>query len=339
MRKEIVKKGFTIIEVALFLAISGAIFAMIMTNTSRTVARRRYNDSVNDVVEEIRNAYSAAINVENYRQNTEDASFWCSATSAYQGGFHVDSSAQASAAKKTDNYPGRTRCAVYGQLITFGENRDKSRGSNSDMFRYTIIGRAVEKDIEPGDGDEVLNALKEVGANVVTMLQKNNNMTSCVAAPAGNWTTHSLQWTGRIENRHDRNLYNGAIMIARSPISATVHTYIYSGKKNTSLANQTSDTTFDIQAWLAKTGVAMCNSAVFQNASSNFIMKAINNGQWIKDQDLDICVGSEDDLYAVGYKRRAIRIHGDGSTESAVELLPETEVDKDNKLICDAIKD
>ena len=312
------KKGFTLIEVALFLAISGAIFAMIMTNTSRTVARRRYNDSVNDVVEEIRNAYSATINVENYRVNTEDASFWCSTTSAYQGGFHVDSSAMSSSEKKTDYYPGRTRCAVYGQVLTFGENAE------SDIYRYTLIGRAIEKDIEPGDDDEVLGGLREVGANIITMMQNNETMTSCKAAPAGNWTAHSLQWTGRIENKEDRNLYKGAIMIARSPISATVHTFIYSAQKDASLDNPENDSTFAVQNWLKNTAVAGCNSATFQAASNDFVTKAINEGKWIRNQDLDICIGSED-LYAVGNKRRAIRIHGDGSNESAVELLAETD--------------
>lgn len=312
------KKGFTLIEVALFLAISGAIFAMVMTNTSRTVARRRYNDSVNDVVEEIRNAYSATINVENYRVKTEDASFWCSTTSAYQGGFHVDSAANTSADKKTDNYPGRTRCAVYGQVLTFGENPE------SDIHRYTLIGRAIEKDIEPGDNDEVLSGLKEVGANIITMKQNNDTMTSCTAAPAGNWTSHSLQWTGRIENREDRNLYKGAIMIARSPVSATVHTFIYTAHKDASQANPENDSTFAVQDWLKNTAVAGCNSATFQAASNDFVTKAINEDKWVRNQDLDVCIGSED-LYAVGNKRRAIRIHGDGSNESAVELLAETD--------------
>ena len=318
-------KGFTLIEVALFLAISGAIFAVIMANTSASVARRRYSDTVNDVVEEIRNAYSATINVENYRTKTDDASFWCSATSAYKGGFHLDSSSQASASKKTDNYPGRTRCAIYGQVITFGENSNSSdEFAQSDIYRYTIVGQAVEKDIEPGDGDEVLEALVDVGANIVTMKQKNDAMTECTAVPAGNVASHSLQWTGRIENKEDRDLFHGAIMIARSPVSATVHTYIYTAHKDTTKDNPIDDGTFNVQNWLRTTPSAACNSANFHDASNMFVMKAINEDKWTRTQDLDICIGS-DDLPAVGNKRRAIRIHGGGTNESAVELLTEAD--------------
>ena len=166
MKKIITKKGFTIIEVLLFLAISSAIFAVLMSNTSSTVARRRYNDTVNDVVEEIRNAYSATINVENYRTQANDSSLWCSTVSAYIGGFHKDNESINGRYNYTDKYPGRTRCAVYGQVITFGEN------DSTDIHRYTIVGKVLEKNIEPGErnNDDVLVALKEVGADIVSMI-------------------------------------------------------------------------------------------------------------------------------------------------------------------------
>lgn len=324
------RKGFTIIEVALFLAITGAIFVAVMVNTASTVARRRYSDTVNDAVEIIREAYSATINVENYRKKTDDASFWCSTTSAFNGGFHRDSD---STSAKIDNYPGRTRCAIYGQLLVFDEpNTNDSSDTDSYIYRYTVIGRAVDNNIEPTGMDEVLNSLKTVAANVVTMKQIDNSAVNCNAALAGNYTSHSLQWGGRLENRKDRNPYRGAILIARSPISATVHTYIYSQYKDVSKDNPINDTTFSIQDWLHTTPTSACNSTAFSNAASRFVQAPITSNKWIKNQDLDLCVGS-DDLQSVGNRRRAIRIHGDGSNESAVELLTEAE----SALVCEEV--
>ena len=332
MKKGRLKKGFTIIEVILFLAISAAIFAAVMSNTSTTVARRRYNDSVASFVEELRNAYSATINVENYRAKTDDSSYFCSVTSGFlNGGLTINSPIDKAVTNpNADNYPGRTKCAVYGQVITFGEDSDKG---SSDIHRYDLIGVALTENIIPDKtSDEVLYGLQHVGANIVTMTQIPSdvlNPTTCRASLAGTTGTYHPEWTGRIENRKtgdkaNRDLYHGAILIARSPLSATVHTYFYTAHNDVTKDNP-SDNSFDfyVQKWLNNTGTGSCSG--FSAYKSKFA--AVN--KWRKDQDLDICVGSED-IFATGGKRRAIRIHGDGSTESAVELLSEV----DSNLVC-----
>lgn len=358
------KRGFTIIEVALVLAITGLIFAIVMSNTATRVASRRYFDSVNDLAENIRNAYSAAINVENYRRNTEDSSFFCSITSAYEGNKLVINSSTESSDKVTDNLPGRTRCAVYGQLITFGEESNNSDASQrSNVYRYDIIGLAKTDNIEPGDGsigsgttDDVLLTLREgengVGANIVTIKQQDSSAAKCNASLAGTYSMYTPQWGATIENKNSRDLYRGAIMIARSPLSGTIHTYFYNAggsgnyeikdtqdstvyndggiSKRSYNDNSTSDEAFFIQKWLNNTGTNNCTS--FNKSEGYFINKAIREGKMVKDGNLDICVGSED-LFSVGNKRRAIRIHGDGSTESSVEVLTESDSVKVCKVI------
>lgn len=311
-----VKKGFTIIEVVLFLAISGALFAMVMTGVSTSTARRRYTDSVNDVVEQIKNAYSATINVENIRVKDEDSSFFCSLSSAYNGmgGLAPDSKIS----NTNDNYPGRSRCAVYGQVITFGEQ------NNTRINRYDIIGVAeVGKynDIDPTASDELLQALKTVGANIVTLKQNNNAMTSCSVSLAGTTSSYLPQWDAKIEyTSADRNLYKGAVMIARSPISGTVHTFFYTDQSDIAKENTN---TLEVQNWLSFNSTPkVCGG--FYNANGVFVTEAINTGKWRNDKDLDICIGS-DDLFGVANRRRGIRIHADGSNESAVELLAESE--------------
>jgi len=329
MEKGRQKRGFTLIEVALFLAISGAMFAAVMYGISSSVARRRYNDSVNDIVEEIRNAYSATINVENYRQKTELASFFCSISSAFNnaGKAVPNSSTVTTTNNITDNNPGRTRCAYYGQVITFGETND------SKIHRYDLIGIALEENIEPEDKDDVIESIyRNAKADIVTIKNTDNTAVSCSASLAGTSSSFLPSWDARIENKNDRNLYHGAIMIARSPISGTIHTYFYnyygdvaepdgdgSLQDNPEIANGT----FAVQDWLSNnTNVQNCDG--FYQPNGYFVARAIREHRMARFTNLEICVGSED-LYAVGNQRRAIRIHGDGSTEASVELLSESE--------------
>ena len=308
LKEKVLKRGFTIIEVTLVLAITGAIFAMVMSNTAVRVARRRYNDTVQDVVEELRNAYSATINVENYRKKTEDSSFFCSVSSYGLGANGGAANSPTTTNSGTDNYPGRTRCAVYGQVITFGEQINGK--ITTDLHRYDLIGDAAEdQDIDPDSNDSAMIALKKVGANIVTMKNTTNKATECTASLAGTTSIYRMQWTGQLEKRENRDIFQGAIMIARSPVSGTVHTYFYEGGGK-----------FNVQNWLKKTGTSSCTG--FAGAEKN---KFVNSVTWKEVGDMDICIGSVDDLYSVGGQRRAVRLHADGSTESSVELLTESD--------------
>ena len=63
------RKGFTIIEVSLVLAISGLLFIGLMAGTTSSVARQRYNDAVQTVTEHFRTFYTQV----NNPQSTSDA--------------------------------------------------------------------------------------------------------------------------------------------------------------------------------------------------------------------------------------------------------------------------
>ena len=319
-------KGFTIVETALVLAVSTMLFAAIMYGITASVARRRYTDSINGIVEELKNAYSATINVENFRRSTDNASFFCSISSAFSDTGKITTNSATNDLKvNTDNNPGRSRCALYGQVITFGESED------SAINRYDLVGVALESSVEPNSSDDALASLaNSARANIVTIRNDGELMTSCSASTAGSNTSFLPNWSARIENKDDRDLYHGAIMIVRSPISGTIHTYFYSNKgsvassKDGSLIDnpETAYNEFAVQKWLDASNKNGCAS--YYKTDGYFIQKAISKGQMIKDKDLEFCVGS-DDLYSVGGKRRAIRIHGDGSNENSVELLSESE--------------
>lgn len=53
------KKGFTLVEVALFLALSGLLVAAVIIGTSRSISEKRYNDTVDNFVSYLEGLYSS----------------------------------------------------------------------------------------------------------------------------------------------------------------------------------------------------------------------------------------------------------------------------------------
>ena len=122
------RKGFTLIEIGLFLAITGLLVAGIMVSTNNSISQQRYNDTPQDFAEFLRGIYSKV--------------------SDPQG---IDK--------------GRSDQAIYGKLVTFGESVNLGGGDNNrqEIFTYDIIGDADGAI----SGSDVLAALQTLNANVV----------------------------------------------------------------------------------------------------------------------------------------------------------------------------
>lgn len=104
MAKTSNKRGFTMIEVMLFLALSGTLMVGLIAGTTRSISRQRYNDSVNNFVEFVRGVYSDVENVQ------------------------ID-----------DGNNGRSGKAVYGRMIVIGGDDTNL----SKVQVYTVVGEAV----------------------------------------------------------------------------------------------------------------------------------------------------------------------------------------------------
>lgn len=121
--------GFTMIEVAIFLVITGALFVGIAVGTQNSIFQQRYNDAVQNFAEFLRTVYSETTNVQ-----SEGA--------------------------------GRSEKAIYGKLVTFGESYDLSgeaiEAGNSAIFSYNVIG-----DIDDLDVGNLLETLRDLDTNVV----------------------------------------------------------------------------------------------------------------------------------------------------------------------------
>ncbi len=102
------KSGFTLVEVALFLAVTGVLFVGIAVGVQNSIYQQRFNDSVQNYVEFLRTIYSGVSNVEN-------------------------------------NYgAGNSNKAIYGKLVQFGATEE---GKNL-ISVYTVIGDIEETDDE-----------------------------------------------------------------------------------------------------------------------------------------------------------------------------------------------
>ena len=125
-----VKQGFTLVEVSLFLAVTGMLFIGIVAGVQGSLFNQRYNDSVQSFAEFLRTVYSQTSNVE---------------STFTVGG-------------------GRSGKAIYGKLVVFGESRNIERKPNIDktIFSYTVVGDA-DGDISSGN---VIEALAKAKINV-----------------------------------------------------------------------------------------------------------------------------------------------------------------------------
>lgn len=274
--------GFTIIEVVLFVAISGFLIIGLMVGTSATVARQRYNDSVQDLAEFFRREYSAVVNPENGRTDPVDSKI-C-----------LNENGSSSVAGTEDDIEGANRgrsgCLIYGRLITIGEVDDSQR-----IYSYDVIGRELGN----YDATALKDALKLAAINVLVRSDPLNPTASgCAYKPVGAYQ-YTPQWLAQVEKTANSDRLKASILIVRSPVNGSVHTLIYNG---TAIKVQDSIDT----------------SCTTDSADS--LLNAETIAKFTTTEDLDLCVGSDDILLGGGF-RRSVRIGHNGHNSSAIVIV------------------
>lgn len=186
------KWGFTIIEVAIFLAVTGALFVGVTVGVNNAVNNQRKNDTVQSFVEFLRGVYSQVTNVQH------------------------------------EQY-GRSGKVVYGKLVTFGEGYNfsgeqvaESGNDGSQVFVYTMIGNDLPSNSGNGgtlDNGTTLDLVKSRNATVV---DENRNL-------VGLAESYNMKWAAKLEqaklvNGKYEDLH-GALLIVRHPETGTVYTY------------------------------------------------------------------------------------------------------------------
>lgn len=190
------KDGFTLVEVALFLAVTSLLFVGIVAGTQNSIWQQRYNDSVQNFANFIRNVYSEVSNPQSIGN-------------------------------------GRSDLAIYGRLITFGQETNLdgtsigTSGAEQKAFVYDVVGSAFNA---AGTGD-VTTMLKRLDANVVVTETDKDGERQVV--PVGIVDTYTPIWSATIESTETKDgaakLFEGSILIVRHPKSGTINTLYYDG--------------------------------------------------------------------------------------------------------------
>ena len=245
--------GFTMIEVALFLALTGVIFVGMAIGMNNSIAQQRANDSVQNFADFLRNVYSEVENV----QGVGD---------------------------------GRSDYAIYGKLITFGEDYNLSFESNDDatIFVYDVVGSA-----NGSMGSGALDALRSLVANVVVKTDETWSAAGLVEA-------YHLNWSAKLEKINSHDDFIGAVLIVRSPSSGTIYTYTMTGE--TIQVNETLKT-----------------AQAYPEMSYNPLSNYLNSTHFAMNQ-IDFCVNPDNSSF-----RRNIRISANSHNSSGISIATDEE--------------
>jgi len=287
------RRGFTIIEVVLFIGISGFLIVGLMVGTSATIARQRYNDSVQDLAEYFRREYSAVINPENGRD----------AESIFDNTICEDEAVEGTDPETLGSYRGRSGCLLYGRLVVVGE--DPAR-----IYSYDVIGKQLNEDeVRNASLSTTIDPLRASlkTAEITVVARTNDPSSACEYSTIGS-SSYSPQWLARVEQTEKGDLANTSILIVRSPLNGSVHTLAL-GKA------------LEVQDALAPP----CTTGAANAILSENIADPLDASKGFQLVEVDFCVGSED-VFATGGVRRNIRLARDGHNSSAVEVIEKDDI-------------
>lgn len=123
-----IQRGFTVIEVVLFLGISSILFVALMVGVGTNIAQQRYREGVYNFSAFLQDQY---VEVDNTRNGREDT------TTCVGGNFSENPSTSISR--------GTSECVLLGKAIEMGS-------SGTIMHTYSVIG-TEPANIAPGDGE------------------------------------------------------------------------------------------------------------------------------------------------------------------------------------------
>lgn len=340
------RSGFTIVEIMIFLAISGVLIVGVIAGSGVIVARHRYNDSVQNLAQTLRAQYSAVINTQ-IADRVPGLNTACLGPSLdeivsggqisainYQQFFDASGNLKAGA----DAGRGRNNCLVYGITVTFGGN------DGGSIQVSPLVGTDITTIADADSGLSDLELLQLSGANNLTVSfagstlnAPGNSFTNlnCRIQTARGSSTHDLEWGATIQ-APNHNTLQATLLIFRSPRDGAIRTYVHNGPfmfngvaiDFTAIDNANGGAGMGLKD--INNGGANCQGNLIGAEGYNFYREANLNrflynsddpdDQFFVREDLIICVNS-DDLFALNGQRRMIRIKADGRNSTAIELI------------------
>ena len=274
-------KGFTIIEVILFIAISGFLIVGLLLGVNASIARQRYQDSVQDLADWLKTQYQAVANPTLPQWNGEDLLDYITADPRAKCNFRgtfISVEGEVVPLRR-----GQSNCQLFGKLVVFGENGDQNR-----VNTYLVIGMEGRRGRDLLTGDPI-----------------NDLTVSDIFVPALHFSdSYTIPYSALAEGIPANEPLHASLLIVRPPRSGSIRTLFI---------NETINVTDIWNAlWVNRTNPAGDPARAF--FPDDLMGRFHNTGA------LDICVGS-DDVFAIGGQRRDIRIRADGGNASAVDVI------------------
>jgi type II secretory pathway pseudopilin PulG len=242
--------GFTIIEVMLFLAITGMLATAILVGSGVAIGQQRYRDSVGSLQSYIQQQYNKVVNVTNDR----DKAWTCDSN----GNVTQEDNASAGEARGTSD------CVVMGRLVTVD-------ATGTNLTSSVVVGY---RNPNAGMGT---SDIAEISANYKLGL-----------APIDR-DDESVNWGAQVVKAKTATPMPLSILIVRSPLSGATLTFTKEG--------------------------------VQTNPGS--MVNVVNNSA-----QRDLCVNA--DVGSFVGKRMEVRIEPFASSQSAVQVPPESDSVCDN---------
>lgn len=187
------KKGFTLVEVLLVLAITGLMLIGVLGSTYSSISSQRYSDSLRSFAEYMRSIYAEVLSPEVIIEN-EGA--------------------------PVGNSPSQ---AILGKVIVFGLDAE----NKSTVYSATLVGSA---DITHQSDHGFLSEITDIDNVHTSVFCGDANRPSSVQPYSLLWQSNLAQANDIPTGAHYADPFIGTMIIARTPNSATVHTAFAAGK-------------------------------------------------------------------------------------------------------------
>lgn len=200
------RPGFTVIEVMLFLAITGVMLMVVFIGMGSQISRTRFNDGVRSTQAYFQKRYNDVATGVNYRGEN----LGCNATTV---------TVSSSSPKK----PGKTDCIMMGQVITFDTGSD-------ELVAYPVVGS--EPTNEPQSNASIGEIVAAYNPTVVMDSSTTERYTlpwgakierTCRGVEMNTVTEYNI--TGNCSSSADAGI--DAFLLLRSPISSSVMSYAF----------------------------------------------------------------------------------------------------------------
>ncbi|MDR0887544.1 MAG: hypothetical protein LBM97_02565 [Candidatus Nomurabacteria bacterium] len=297
------KAGFTIVEVVLVLAISGALFVGLLAVQGNNLARKRYADAVNNFRDFMSSQYDFSVNIQNWRDGEVPAGS-CGTTG--------------------DGHLGRSNCVIYGVMVEFGQGDCNEGAADRSTNCYARVNYVVGLDYDYNSlfdadgqnhiGSDQLEDLTILQSDTVALRRAGPGLEYHFQWGAG--VTAPDVWIGDVHNA-DRGVVQGAILILRAPVSNTIKTFVYNGPLTGvgGILGVSGVSAFD------ESGDTEIYDGDFIEGNANVGVRAMVNEDNMVARKF-MCIRSSDNFLLGGASSQRILSVGGGSNNgSAVQLL------------------